>query len=188
MRMSKQGQSAADLVNEMQEEQLAGLIFKYGDERMSRRIARAIVLERVKKPITSTRVLAEVIAGAVPGYRDDIHPATRTFQALRIAVNNELEELVEGLHAAEKILKPGGRLAVITFHSGEDVIVKEFLRSRARPPSVSRWMPQAQTDFTPTFTLKRNKAIQPSEAEVRENPRARSAKLRLGVRTEHNLA
>ncbi|MDR3566234.1 MAG: 16S rRNA (cytosine(1402)-N(4))-methyltransferase RsmH, partial [Negativicutes bacterium] len=142
MRMEKAGVSAADLVNDMEEGALADLIYHFGEERASRRIARAIVLERAKAPILTTAALAQIIARANPGRPIDIHPATRTFQALRIAVNEELDELTRALEAAERLLRPGGRLAVVAFHSLEDRIVKQFFAARTgRGRAPSRLLP-----------------------------------------------
>jgi 16S rRNA (cytosine1402-N4)-methyltransferase len=181
MRMSKAGESAADFVNGAEEAQIADIIYMYGDEPKSRRIARAIVAAR---PIDSTGGLAAIVRKAL-GYRQGMpkDPATRTFQALRIYVNRELDELNAGLEAAERILKPGGRLAVVSFHSLEDRIVKQFLRERSGATgSGSRHMPLTQAANEPSF-LKASKAIRPSTAELSRNPRARSATLRSAVRS-----
>lgn len=184
MRMEKNGQNAADIVNSLPERELADIIFRFGDERKSRKIAKAIVAARDAQPITRTRQLADIVREAVRSYNDAIHPATRTFQALRIWVNNELGELEEGLQAAENLLKPGGRLAVITFHSGEDMIVKRFMQKRAgKEETVSRYMPlPADAGKNITLKLVTRKAIAPSEEEIKRNPRARSAKLRVAER------
>jgi 16S rRNA (cytosine1402-N4)-methyltransferase len=184
MRMSREGISAADLVNELDEVALADIIYRYGEERQSRRIARAIVLAREAAPITRTLVLADVVRKAL-GYRaGPKDPATRTFQALRIAVNDELVELERALAAAERLLKAGGRLAVISFHSLEDRIVKNFFRVRSGADvSVSRHMPQvAAARVSPTFA-DIDKPVRPDDAEIKANPRARSATLRAGTRT-----
>ncbi|MBF0354476.1 MAG: 16S rRNA (cytosine(1402)-N(4))-methyltransferase RsmH [Alphaproteobacteria bacterium] len=179
MRMGSEGPTAADLVNELAEEDLANLIYRYGEERHSRRIAKAIVAAR---PITRTLELAEAVRSVMRKSHDGIDPATRTFQALRIAVNDELEELESGLVAAENLLKPGGRLAVVAFHSLEDRIVKEFLNIRAmKNQGGSRHLPQAQTVRKPSFGQIERRF--PSDGEVAANPRARSARLRSAVRS-----
>ena len=181
MRMSTSGRSAADIVNEAPEETLADILYYFGEERLSRRIAKAIVLDRQTRPFLTTRPLAEMIARVAPGKPTDIHPATRTFQALRIAVNDELGELVAGLAAAERVLAPGGRLAVVTFHSLEDRIVKQFLARRAgKGEAPGRRLPGEPAPVTPSFTLPKGQPITPSAAEARANPRSRSAKLRVG--------
>ena len=187
MRMSSAGRSAAEVVNEESERSLARIIRDYGEERRARRVARAIVEARSEAPITRTAGLAGIVRRAV-GQRasDPIDPATRTFQAIRIYVNDELGELARGLSAAEALLRPGGRLAVVTFHSLEDRTVKRFLveRSAARPRP-SRHAPDAQAAGPPArFRLLGRRAIRPSEAEVAANPRARSARLRAAERTE----
>ncbi len=181
MRMEKNGLSASDLVNDAEESQLADIIFRYGEERRSRRVARAIVEARKHKRIETTGELAEIVRRAVgPQGRDESDPATRTFQALRIAVNDELGELERGLIAAEQVLAPGGRLAVVSFHSLEDLTVKEFVRSRAgRTPGPSRHAPpRAAAEIASLRDLSR-KPVLPSAAEVPANPRARSARLRV---------
>ncbi|MGE5503090.1 MAG: 16S rRNA (cytosine(1402)-N(4))-methyltransferase RsmH [Actinomycetota bacterium] len=185
MRMEQAGPSAADLVNGTPEAELADIIFKYGEERMARRVARAIVTARADKPFERTAELAEVVRKVVRASGDGIDPATRTFQALRIAVNDELGELERGLAAAEALLAPGGRLAVVSFHSLEDRVVKAFLKARsgeaARP---SRHQPQAAGGPAPSFTLLHRRAVRPGNDEAARNPRARSAKLRAAMRTE----
>lgn len=186
MRMdSARGETAADIVNNADEKDLADLIYQYGEERHSRRVARVIVEERREKKITRTLELAEIVRRAVPRSKDGIDPATRTFQALRIAVNRELEELERGLAAAETLLGEGGRLVVVSFHSLEDSIVKKFLNDRAgRTGGVSRYMPApGAAPPAPTFTLPSAKAMPASAAEASANPRARSAKMRVAVRT-----
>jgi 16S rRNA (cytosine1402-N4)-methyltransferase len=185
MRMAASGQTAADLVNETEQAELARILFVYGEERESRRIARAIVRRREEQPFTRTLELAEFIEKSLGGRRGaKVHPATRSFQAIRIAVNEELSELEAGLAAAERALKAGGRLCVVTFHSLEDRIVKTFLTVRAgRTPSGSRHAPPVAAGAAPSFELLFNGAHGPSEAELAANPRARSAKLRAAVRT-----
>ena len=185
MRMGKGGRSAADIVNEASAETLADIFYHFGEERASRRIARAIVADRVATPFLTTRPLAEMIARIMPTKPTDIHPATRTFQALRIAVNDELGELVAGLAAAERMLKPGGRLAVVTFHSLEDRIVKLFLAKRSgKGQSTGRRLPGEPAAVAPSFICPRGQPIAPSASEAQDNPRARSAKLRVGIRTD----
>ena len=181
MRMSHSGESAADLVNRLDEAELADLIFELGEERFSRRIAAAIVRAR---PIARTAELAETIRRVMPPKGDGIDPATRTFQALRIAVNDELGELTRGLGAAERLLAPGGRLAVVTFHSLEDRSVKTFLQRRAgKAPAGSRHLPATAPARAPSFRLITNKPLVADKEEIRINPRSRSAKLRAAERT-----
>ncbi|MDF1802725.1 16S rRNA (cytosine(1402)-N(4))-methyltransferase RsmH [Thalassovita sp.] len=184
MRMSQSGPSAADIVNTASESDLADILFNYGEERASRRIARAIVMDRETTPFTTTLQLAGLIERLLPRSKPgQSHPATRSFQALRIAVNDEYGELVGGLEAAERALKPGGQLAVVTFHSIEDRMVKRFLQSRAGKSGGNRYAPEAHE--TPAqFTQKSRKAIGPDDQELQENPRSRSAKLRVAVRTD----
>lgn len=184
MRMDPEsGESAAEWLARADEREIADVLWRYGEERMSRRIARAIVQRRAQRPFTRTADLAEVIASAVPRGRGDIHPATRSFQAIRIHVNRELEDLERGLQAAHDALRPGGRLVVISFHSLEDRIVKQFLARRSgRAGGGSRHIP-GLAGPEPTFTLVSRGAVAPQEAEVAANPRARSAKLRAGERT-----
>ncbi len=185
MRMSKDGNSAADLVNSASESELADIIYLYGEERHSRRLAREIVAVREAAPLTTTRQLAELVRRVVPGKRGEIDPATRTFQALRIAVNDELGQLEQGLKAAEALLAPGGRLVVVTFHSLEDRIVKSFLRERSgEAVGPSRHQPKASDHRRPSFVLATRKPVAPGEAEIAANPRARSAKLRAAIRTD----
>lgn len=184
MRMGPDGESAADVVNARDEGELADIIYQLGEERHSRRIARAIVAARAEESIQTTGRLASIVRSVVRKSADGIDPATRTFQALRIYVNDELGELRRGLSAAERVLAPGGRLAVVTFHSLEDRMAKRFLRERAGDvPSGSRHMPAAAPERAPSFALVSRKAITPSAAEVKANPRARSAKLRVAERT-----
>ncbi|MEQ9642967.1 MAG: 16S rRNA (cytosine(1402)-N(4))-methyltransferase RsmH [Alphaproteobacteria bacterium] len=185
MRMGGDGPSAADIVNEMGETELADIIYRYGEERRSRAVARAIVSARRDKPISGTAELAAVVAGVVR--RDGKqHPATRTFQALRIWVNDELGELERGLAAAEAVLRPGGRLAVVSFHSLEDRVAKQFLQRRAGvAPGGSRHLPpQARETRAPSFRLLFRGTRSAGEAETKSNPRARSARLRAAARTE----
>ncbi|MGR3508237.1 MAG: 16S rRNA (cytosine(1402)-N(4))-methyltransferase RsmH [Sulfitobacter sp.] len=185
MRMSQDGPSAADLVNDAEEETLANILFQYGEERASRRIAKAIVRARQDAPITTTLALAGLVEGCLPRSKPgQSHPATRSFQALRIAVNNEYGELFEGLMAAERALKPGGQLAVVTFHSVEDRMVKRFLTARAGTGgNANRYAPEIQVE-APRFRVEKRKAIGPDAQELEENPRSRSAKLRVAVRTD----
>ncbi|CAO3407276.1 16S rRNA (cytosine(1402)-N(4))-methyltransferase RsmH [Azospirillum largimobile] len=187
MRMGRDGPTAADVVNTADEAELADIIYHLGEERMARRVARAIVAARREAPIERTARLAEIIRSVVPkGKGDGIDPATRSFQALRIHVNDELGELRRGLSAAESLLAPGGRLAVVSFHSLEDREVKAFLRERSSPPpSPSRHTPvTAVAAHHASFRLLSRKPVDPSEAEARNNPRARSARLRAAERTE----
>jgi 16S rRNA (cytosine1402-N4)-methyltransferase len=183
MRMEQAGPSAADLVNAMAERPLADLIFTFGEERQARRIARAIVAARDLAPIETTDRLAEIVRRAIGGKPNPmaIDPATRTFQALRIAVNDELGEIDRGLAAAEQLLAPHGRLAVVSFHSLEDRRVKQYLRDRAgAAPKGSRHLPVAeQEEAKPVFRLIAAGGIIASEAELAENPRSRSARLRV---------
>jgi 16S rRNA (cytosine1402-N4)-methyltransferase len=176
------GPSAAEVVNESDERTLADLLFRYGEERLARRIARAIVARRRERRLTRTHELAELVASVIgPGDRR-IHPATRTFQALRIQVNDELGELMRALDAAERRLAPGGRLVVVAFHSLEDRIVKRFLQQRAGAPGPSRHRP-ASTPPAPTFRLLTRQPTRPEADEAAANPRARSARLRAAERT-----
>lgn len=183
MRMGVEGISAADVVAQAAERDLANIIFQLGEERHSRAVARAIVAARQDAPIESTARLAEIVSRVVHSKPGAIHPATRTFQALRLFVNEELAELAAGLAAAERVLKPGGRLAVVSFHSLEDRIVKTFLAERSSAPAVSRHQPEVAAP-PPSFRLLGKKPIAPDEAEIAANPRARSAKLRAAERTE----
>ncbi|MCE8553942.1 16S rRNA (cytosine(1402)-N(4))-methyltransferase RsmH [Ruegeria pomeroyi] len=185
MRMSQEGPSAADLVNTATEADLADILFHYGEERASRRIARAIVKARAEAPIETTLQLAAIVESCLPRPKPgQSHPATRSFQALRIAVNAEYDELFEGLMAAERALKPGGKLAVVTFHSIEDRMVKRFLQARAgRSGRANRYAPETVED-APRFELLTRKAVGPDDQELAENPRARSAKLRVAIRTD----
>jgi 16S rRNA (cytosine1402-N4)-methyltransferase len=190
MRMGPEGQTAADVVNEMEEEELANIIYRYGEERASRRVARAIVHARTEKSFKRTLELSKVVKKAVggPEYKKgkrQIHGATRTFQALRIYVNDELGELKRGLEAAERMLAPGGRLCVVTFHSLEDRIVKEFFKLKSGDvPRSSRHMPTCETNISePTFKMVFRGGKKATESEITINTRSRSAKMRAAVRT-----
>lgn len=186
MRMSQSGPTAADAVNHLEANELAAIFKVYGEERHARRAANAIVRAREIEPITRTLALADIIGKAVGGKPGRIHPATRSFQGLRIYVNDELGELVRGLQAAERVLRPAGRLVVVTFHSLEDRIVKTFLRERAGlAGGGSRHQPEIQPERPPSFSLVTKKAQAATEAEAAENPRSRSAKLRAAIRNEH---
>lgn len=180
MRMSSDGESAADLVNSAPEGALADILWLYGEERASRRIARAVVAAR---PVETTGELAQIVARCLPRPKPgDRHPATRSFQALRIAVNDEYGELLRGLQAAERALREGGLLAVVTFHSVEDRMVKRFLQLRAGALGQgSRHAPVAETE-EPGWTLVTKKAVEPDAGELARNPRARSARLRVARR------
>jgi 16S rRNA (cytosine1402-N4)-methyltransferase len=184
MRMEQSGPDAAELVNEASEAELADIIYRYGEERRARAVARAIVAARAKQPIRRTGELAAIIARVVRGAPGQ-HPATRTFQALRIRVNDELGELERGLAAAERLLRPTGRLAVVAFHSLEDRIVKRFLARRSgRRPAPSRHLPAAPgAERAPSFRLLFGGVRTPGAAEIAANPRARSARLRAAERT-----
>lgn len=179
MRMSQDGMSAADFVNEADADAIADVLFQYGEERQSRRVARAIVAAR---PLETTGDLARVVRKALghkPGDKKD--PATRSFQAIRIHVNAELDELTDGLFAAERLLRAGGRLAVVSFHSLEDRIVKRFLRDASSRSSGSRHLPQVEQ--APAVFEQLSKAVRPSKQEIARNPRARSSTLRAATRT-----
>ncbi len=187
MRMSSSGMSAADVVNDFDEEDLADIIYALGEERRSRAVARGIVRARTESPIKTTRALAEIVSRALGGRRgDEQHPATRTFQALRIYVNDELGELARALSAAERVLKPGGRLVVVTFHSLEDRIVKRFLQERSGKESQgSRHLPPQSVKLSaPSFEIVNPRPLTPLKEELEVNPRARSARLRAAVRTD----
>jgi len=185
MRMSLSGPSAADVVNTLDVKELARLLWVYGEEKQSGRIARAIVARRADKPFARTAELASTIESVLGAKRfGEMHPATRTFQAIRIHVNGELDELTDALAAAERVLKPGGRLVVVTFHSLEDRIVKRFFADRSRERAGgSRHLPEAEVP-PPTFRVPGKQPIDAGETELAANPRARSAKLRFGIRTE----
>jgi 16S rRNA (cytosine1402-N4)-methyltransferase len=182
MRMGQSGPTAADVVAKASEADLANVIYIFGEERHSRRVARAIVAARKDAPVTTTRALADIVGKVVRSKPNEIHPATRTFQALRIFVNEELDELHQALSAAERVLKPGGRLVVISFHSLEDRIVKNFLSERGRASSGSRHLPEV-AHVASSFQILTKRPVTPGAAEVAANPRARSAKLRAAERT-----
>ena len=183
MRMGDAGPSAADVVARASERTLADIIGQLGEERHARAVARAIVAARRVAPIQTTQALAEIVSRVVRAPRGEIHPATRSFQALRIFVNDELGELVDGLADAERILKPEGRLVVVAFHSLEDRIVKNFVAERSRAPALSRHQPQIAAPAS-TFRILTRRPETPDESEVAANPRARSAKLRAAERTD----
>jgi 16S rRNA (cytosine1402-N4)-methyltransferase len=186
MRMGRSGPTAADVINRTAEADLADILYAYGEERRSRAIARALVRARAEQPFTTTRQLAEAVARVLGGRRNEgRHPATRTFQALRIYVNDELGELARGLVGAEQVLRPGGRLVVVTFHSLEDRIVKRFLAARAgKKTHASRHVPEpAGASRPPSFRILNPRPLIPSKAELEANPRARSARLRAAERT-----
>jgi 16S rRNA (cytosine1402-N4)-methyltransferase len=184
MRMGSEGRTAADILKDEDEATIADVLHHFGEERAARRIARAIVADRTATPFVSTLQLAQMIARVAPARRGELtHPATRTFQALRIAVNDELGELLSGLAAAERLLRPGGRLAVVTFHSLEDRIVKQFLAGRSgRGRAASRLLPGEPVEAEPTFAVPRGQPVEPGAAELMANPRSRSAKLRFAIR------
>lgn len=182
MRMSQHGVSAADVVATASETDLANIIYIFGEERRSRGVARAIVAARREAPIVTTRALADIVAKVVRAKPNEIHPATRTFQALRIFVNEELDELHQALAGAEQVLKPGGRLVVVSFHSLEDRIVKNFLVERAKSGGGSRHLPEV-AQAAPSFEILTKRPVTAGDDEVAANPRARSAKLRAASRT-----
>jgi 16S rRNA (cytosine1402-N4)-methyltransferase len=182
MRMGHDGPTAADVIAKASEADLANIIYIFGEERHSRAVARAIVAARKEAPITTTRALADIVSRVVRSKPGEIHPATRTFQALRIFVNEELDELHLALAAAERMLKPGGRVAVVSFHSLEDRIVKNFLVERAKAGGGSRHLPEL-AQAAPSFHVLTKRPVTPGEEEVSANPRARSAKLRAAERT-----
>lgn len=187
MRMdSSAGETAADIVNSYEENALADLIYLYGEERKSRWVAKKIVEARREKPLETTFELADVVRSAVPKGKDKIDPATRTFQALRIAVNDELGELERALDASIDILSDEGRLVVVSFHSLEDRIVKQFMKEQSETQARgSRHLPDMQADKTPAFSLLSRKAIKPTDQEVAENARSRSAKMRVAIRQDN---
>lgn len=187
MRMSNSGPTAADVVNQLSHGELAHIFKFLGEERQAGRIAGAILKRRSTQPLVTTADLADTVTAIIPRKaKDRIHPATRVFQALRIFVNRELDELAMGLAAAEDRLKPGGRLVVVTFHSLEDRIAKNFFNTRSQTrPGGSRHAPEPAAGAPPSFRLKSRKALAASAAECQQNPRSRSAKLRVGERTPH---
>ncbi|MCA6122249.1 16S rRNA (cytosine(1402)-N(4))-methyltransferase RsmH [Bradyrhizobium sp. WSM 1704] len=182
MRMGQSGPTAADVVARASDKQLADIIYIFGEERHSRAVARAIVAARKEAPIATTQALADIVAKVVRAKPNEIHPATRTFQALRIFVNEELDELHQALAAAERVLKPGGRLVVVSFHSLEDRIVKNFLAERGKVSGGSRHLPEV-AQSAPSFKILTKRPVTPDDAETSANPRARSAKLRAAERT-----
>ena len=187
MRMGDTGETAADFLNTADEADIADVIYRYGEERRSRHIAHAILKARGEKPLTRTLELAGVVSKVFRGQKiDGRHPATRTFQALRIHVNDELGELEKGLAAAERLLKPGGRLVIVSFHSLEDRIVKQFLAERSgRQARGSRHLPEVSIKLSPpSFRILNSRPLTPEKGELDLNPRARSARLRAAVRTE----
>ena len=185
MRMSTKGVSAADIINDTSESELADILYLYGEEKMSRRIAKAIVEARIESNITTTSQLVQIVRSVVHRSEKGINPATRTFQALRIVVNDELGQLEAGLLAAEQLLTSKGRLIIVTFHSLEDRIVKQFYQSRSGDTrGGSRHLPETVDSAPPTFFLARRKPTIASDEEIRINSRSRSAKLRLAVRTD----
>ncbi len=184
MRMGLSGLSAADVVNTADEAELIDIIRNLGEERFARRIARAIVAARSDSPITRTNALAKIVRGAVPRAKDGLDPATRTFMALRLHVNDELGELDRALEAAEQLLTTGGRLVVVSFHSLEDRRVKRFLQQRSDDSAgTSRHVPLPETRPAPSFRLLRRRSLTPTPEEIDRNPRARSARLRAAERT-----
>ena len=183
MRMGQDGPTAADVIARASEADLANIIYIFGEERHSRAVARAIVAARKEAPISSTRALADLVAKVVRAKPGDIHPATRTFQGLRIFVNQELDELHLALIAAERVLKPGGRLVVVSFHSLEDRIVKNFFNERAKASGGSRHHPETVLR-SPSFAILTKRPVVAGDDEVAANPRARSAKLRAAARTD----
>jgi 16S rRNA (cytosine1402-N4)-methyltransferase len=183
MRMGHDGPTAADVVAKASEADLASIIYFFGEERHSRAVARAVVAARKETPITTTRALAEIVSKVVWAKPGEIHPSTRTFQALRIFVNEELDELHLALAAAERVLKPGGRLVVVSFHSLEDRIVKNFFAERGKTGGGSRHLPEV-AQVTPSFRILTKRPVTAGDDEVRANPRARSAKLRAAERTD----
>lgn len=185
MRMGAEGPSAADLVNGAPEDEIADVLYHYGEERAARRIAAAIARARAEAPIRTTHALAEIVAARLPRPKPgQSHPATRSFQAIRIAVNDEFGALASGLAAAERALAPGGRLAVVSFHSLEDRVVKRFLKARGAATAGSRYAPPVAGPLTGGGAFDSVRAIAPSAEETARNPRARSARLRIARRTE----
>lgn len=184
MRMSQNGLSAADILNTFGEREIADIIYKYGEERFSRRIAAAVIEQRKTAPFKTTLEFADLIRRTVPHKREDIDPATRSFQALRIYVNDELGQLESGLSAAHDLLKAGGRMAIVSFHSLEDRIVKTFMQEKSgKTANPSRYMPVVEKQAATLKTITK-KPILPTESETKFNPRARSARLRVAEKTE----
>lgn len=188
MRMSRDGETAANLIARLSERELADLIRALGEERFAGRVARAVAAAQRRRPLTTTGELAEIVRAAIPhhgprGREPGLDPATRTFQALRIAVNDELGELDRGLAAAERLLMPGGRLAVVSFHSLEDTRVKSFLRRRSEMASGSRHLPPLPGGPAPSFIVRQRRPARPGADEIARNPRARSARLRAAERS-----
>jgi 16S rRNA (cytosine1402-N4)-methyltransferase len=183
MRMGHDGPTAADVIARASEADLAKIIYIFGEERHSRGVAKAIAAARKDAPVTTTKALADIVSKVVWSKPGEIHPATRTFQALRIFVNEELDELHLALSAAERVLKPGGRLAVVSFHSLEDRIVKNFLVERAKAGGGSRHLPEV-SQAAPSFAILTKRPVTADDAEISANPRARSAKLRAAERTQ----
>jgi 16S rRNA (cytosine1402-N4)-methyltransferase len=183
MRMGRDGPTAADVIAKANETELADIIYIFGEERHSRAVARAIIAARKQAPVLTTRALADIVAKVVRSKPGEIHAATRTFQGLRIFVNQELDELHLALAAAERVLKPGGRLVVVSFHSLEDRIVKNFLAERAKAGGGSRHQPEI-AQLPPSFVILTRRPVTPDDGEIAANPRARSAKLRAGERTD----
>jgi 16S rRNA (cytosine1402-N4)-methyltransferase len=183
MRMGQDGPTAADVVAGASEADLANIIYIFGEERHSRAVARAVVAARKETPITTTRALAEIVGKVVWSKPGEIHPSTRTFQALRIFVNEELDELHLALAAAERVLKPGGRLVVVSFHSLEDRMVKNFFSERGKTGGGSRHLPEV-AQSAPSFRILTKRPVTAGDDELRANPRARSAKLRAAERTD----
>jgi 16S rRNA (cytosine1402-N4)-methyltransferase len=182
MRMGHDGPTAADVVAKASEADLANIIYIFGEERHSRSVARAIVAARKEAPILTTKELADIVGKVVWSKPGEIHPATRTFQGLRIFVNAELDQLYLALSAAERVLKPGGRLVVVSFHSLEDRIVKNFLGDRGKASGGSRHLPET-AQVAPSFAILTKRPVTPDDAEIAANPRSRSAKLRAAERT-----
>jgi 16S rRNA (cytosine1402-N4)-methyltransferase len=185
MRMGQEGKSAADAVNTLPEKEIADIIFNFGEERFARRVAKAIIAARMENAITRTAQLATIIRAVVPYAKDGIDPATRSFQALRIYVNQELDELTNGLHAANNLLKKGGLLVVVTFHSMEDRIVKNFMRDNSSGKfNVSRHLPMPVNESKPGLRVMTPKPINPSVEEIARNPRAASARMRVAQKID----
>jgi 16S rRNA (cytosine1402-N4)-methyltransferase len=183
MRMGHDGPTAADVVAKASEADLANIIYIFGEERHSRSVARAIVAARKEAPLLTTKELADIVGKVVWSKPGEIHPATRTFQGLRIFVNAELDQLYLALSAAERVLKPGGRLVVVSFHSLEDRIVKNFLGERGKAGGGSRHLPET-AQAAPSFAILTKRPVTPDDAEIAANPRSRSAKLRAAERTD----